>query len=60
MGTRIINGTVDSQQSRFPYAALILLGLQEGNCTGSLIAPNVVLTAAHVSCLLSAALTRLR
>lgn len=46
MMTRVINGSIDAQQERFPYAALIRW---ERSCTGSLIRPNVVLTAAHVS-----------
>ncbi|KAL4424333.1 hypothetical protein ABPG75_001634 [Micractinium tetrahymenae] len=45
---RIINGQVDTQ-AKFPYASLILwdLGNAYGTCSGSLVAPGFVLTAAH-------------
>lgn len=45
---RIINGQVDTQ-AKFPYASLVLwnLGNAYGTCSGSLVAPGFVLTAAH-------------
>ncbi|KAL4431976.1 hypothetical protein ABPG77_000243 [Micractinium sp. CCAP 211/92] len=45
---RIINGEVDTQ-ARFPYASLVLwdMGTTYGTCSGSLVAPGFVLTAAH-------------
>lgn len=47
---RIINGAVD-KTAKFPYAGLVLWNLGNGyaSCTGSLVAPGYVLTAAHVS-----------
>ncbi len=37
-------------QARFPYASLVLwdMGTTYGTCSGSLVAPGFVLTAAHV------------
>lgn len=37
-------------QAKFPYASLVLwnLGNAYGTCSGSLVAPGFVLTAAHV------------
>ena len=50
MQPRIIGGSEDRDLRYFPYVAQLRMG--GFICTGSLIKPNVVLTAAHVSRLL--------
>ena len=52
MQPRIVNGSEDSGQARFPFAARLkwqLAANASKRCTGSLITPSHILTSAHVS-----------
>jgi trypsin len=55
LGARIING-VDAEKDRYPYTVSLDAGYHF--CGGSLIAPNVVLSAAHCYELLGSASTK--
>jgi secreted trypsin-like serine protease len=44
--TRIIGGT-DAPEGRYPYMVALLKGDGQLECGGSLVAPDVVITAAH-------------
>ena len=53
MEPRIIDGDADEAQALFPYAAFVQFRVNDTaafRCSGSLVGPSHVLTAAHVSC----------